>query len=60
MVCLELYSSKKMDRHVLLEVVFDICGGDRAFFEGFMDFLERCTTHHNAEAYNSDENVDYK
>ncbi len=49
-----------MARHVLVEVVYDLCGGDRVFYENFLDFLGRYTTHNDVESYDADEMGDYK
>ncbi len=49
-----------MARHVLIEVIFDLCGGDRVFYKHFLDFLGRYTIQNDVEPYNADEIVDHK
>ncbi len=39
--CIDLYFSGKLSEDMLLEIVYDVCDGNKEFYEDFLSFLER-------------------
>ncbi len=41
LACLELYSSGKLAKDLLFEVVYDVCGGNEMFCEDLLNGIEK-------------------